>query len=251
MCKELNKLNVNEVGLSHHLLSLEVPALQSYRKTELNDILEKAGRHQSASVRKNELIDMIAVLQGEVRDGSINLDGVQLTDLKRSQERGKKLFQQLRKASIEAWVIKPLVSTVGMREGSRKEPEVLRALPKFLANPKLVLQKALIPFEDVILDLISISSGRSPNVRNEVDELAVRRSLVMCNASRRIDCIKTVGLVCSQNNQVMGDSRDGICAFTDELGNCNVAAVQVKTMTSTKTIEEAKLIQTRTSKALI
>ncbi|CAN8074414.1 unnamed protein product [Agarophyton chilense] len=251
MRKEQNKLNVNEVGLSHQLLSLEVPALQSYRKTELNDILEKAGRRQSASFRKNELIDMIAVLQGEVRDGTINLDGVQLTDLERSQERRKKLFQQLRKACIEAWVMKPLVSTVGMREGNRNEPEVLQALPKFLDNPELVFQKASIPLKDDILDLISISSGRSPNVRNEVDELEVRRNLVMCNASRRIDCIKTVGLVCSQNNRLMGDSPDGICEFTDELGNCNVAAVEVKTMTSTKTIEEAKFIRARTSKALI
>lgn len=48
------------------------------------------------------------------------------------QKAAEKVFHAFQEASLAAWVMKPLVATAGMKEGTRNESKIFEAMPKFL-----------------------------------------------------------------------------------------------------------------------
>ena len=121
---------------------------------------------------------------------------------------------EVRKTSLQTWVMKPLTATRGMKEGSENEKYVLQALPAFISQQRTVLTQ-----ED---------GGHFPSIYSSQFE---------------INYLKEVGFVCNKKNQTLGDSPDGVCGLRDSTVNAyRYCAIEIKTMTSSSTIEKAKSI---------
>lgn len=121
------------------------------------------------------------------------------------------MCEALREASVGAWVMKPLVSTRGMREGSRNEIEILKALKGFLSEQKVAYAR---------------SSGSSFFVQD---------------ADRRCEIryVRTVGLLQSCTTCILADSPDAVVAVADEEGDVTAMPVESKTMTAEGTVGAA------------
>ena len=110
------------------------------------------GRELSGAPSETMLVNAVLQLQPAIKEGTIQLD--ELSEDAVPEEaalngRAIKLLLKLsliltqewseaslREGSLHAWVMKPLVSAASMKEGSRNEIEVLKAIPVFMRNAK-------------------------------------------------------------------------------------------------------------------
>ena len=125
------------------------------------------------------------------------------------------IFQAFWEASLTAWVMKPLIPTIGMKEGSRNEVELVCALPSFFEDHKGAYRRGL------------CSSTYSWDLQFH---LTVKHVL-------------TTGLVESRSCAMLADSPDASMAATDDDDHTTVYAVEIKTMAAVRTIEAASLLR--------
>ena len=142
--------------------------------------------------------------------------------------RKEKYSHVIRKESIDAWAMKPLVATTGMKEGYLIEGYVVKALPEFLRSFNM-----------------SFARRSTAGEFYQENEIYGRTNSEGLN----VQVLKTVGLVHMKGNEVFGDSPDALCVFADDAGDCNCAVIEIKTMTSVATIEATYTI--RDIKAII
>ena len=207
-------------SLKDDILALTEINLNQKWKDDISKILSDAGRGQPASTRKSRLVQIALQLRESVREGEITIEesqplsATELLSLKKDT-----YMDSLRRASIDAWVMKPLVATSGMKEGSLNETSVLRTIPGFVSNHKgCYLRDRLTVFSDSSRYVLKFERGY------------------------RVLVVESVGLVCQKDNKMFGDSPDAsINADIDRVKR--PAAIEVKTMTSYIKIEQAKRIR--------
>ena len=158
-------------------------------------------------------------IQQAVVSGTDTLQEPEILDREDRMEReAKAVKQELLKASLSSWVMKPLVATAGMKEGSINKAEFLKALLSFVAS---------IPCVEAGTNNSVTSSSVFGNHGNK---------------NLRIDYIKSLGLVCRRSNEMLGDSPDGLCGLLGVSNDIICAVVEIKTITSPRTIEDAKKV---------
>lgn len=159
------------------------------------------------------------MLKADILSGAVEIRAAESSDLRTETERAesgvKRMLHALREASLHAWVMKPLVATAGMREGSRNEVEILKALPHFFESSKGAYKQ----------EMWSSSFAVDESLRFKV---------------RYIRC---TGLVESVDCKMLADSPDALLAATDNEDVTRICAVGVKTMTAVRTIESATALR--------
>ena len=79
-------------------------------------------------------------LKADIQSGTVSMEGGAEPDIISGNDLTKQAagayVRHFREASLTAWVMKPLVPTVGMKEGSRNEVELIRSLPRFFEDHK-------------------------------------------------------------------------------------------------------------------
>ena len=110
--------------------------------------------------------------------------------------------------------MQPLISTAGMKEGTQNAVDVLMAIPRFLQEH---------------------TAGEN------VCTFSMSTQWLMLEKNIA-DYIRCVGLVTSKAAPMLADSPDGILGYctTGDIHSC--AAIEVKTMTSPATIDNAKAL---------
>ena len=116
-----------------------------------------------------------------------------------------------------------------MKEGPINESEVLSALPTFVQEQNS-----------------AYAWGMNRNGYSGEGVYSRRQCMKFS-----VQFLRTVGLVCSARNEMLGDSPDGICALTDECGDTICAAVEIKTMTAAATVHEAKETRDQTDDIIV
>ena len=110
----------------------DIIAFDQVRTRKSNEVADKkllsdAGRLQPASIRKSQLVEIAWELRAGVINGSVLIETQQpLSDQEIFPLRKERYLHVLRKESIDAWVMKPLVATTGMKEGSLNEEYVVK-----------------------------------------------------------------------------------------------------------------------------
>lgn len=129
----------------------------------------------------------------------------------------------LYETSLQTWVMRPFISTPGLKEESMNELQVLKALPSFVEN-------------NYIVDANSFANGR------------VEDDMMLDSKPMRIDYVRNVGLTSSKNMELVGDSADGLVGIVSEDGDAFCAAAEIRTMISFRTINEAMKVQDKCCK---
>ena len=200
--------------LSQQIARYSASKINSLNMTELQRLLGDFERQPDARAPKAQLVAALLQTQSDIRNGTINLEGT--TDELRPEaellvEAENVVCEALREASVGAWVMKPLVTTMGMREGSRNEIEILKALREFLLRQEAAYAR---PF------------GSSVFVKDSGRRCVIRH-------------MRCVGLVESKSTSNIADSSEAVIAATDEDDTIVVMPVEVKTMTSISTVGAA------------
>ncbi|CDF34053.1 unnamed protein product [Chondrus crispus] len=188
-----------------------------FNRNDLQQMLGGFARGLSGAPSKTVLVNAVLQLQADIGAGTVELDddGADSVSLSASlTERASKLLQKLREASLHAWVMKPLVSTAGMKEGSRNEIEVLKAIPSFLSKTRGAYAHTRGVFNAV------------EYAHSDIRKIVIRH-------------IRSVGLVESKSSTMIADSPDGILACKNEIEESFVCAAEIKTMTALTTVSEA------------
>lgn len=124
-------------ALAERITGYSQSRINAFTKSELQEMLRSFGRPIELRAPKAQLVTAMLQLKHDITEENVNLEEPDestqseetlLSEAKEDVHRG------LLEASVSAWVMKPLVSTMGMREGSRNEIEVIKALPSFLRN---------------------------------------------------------------------------------------------------------------------
>lgn len=129
-----------------------------------------------------------------------------------------KVLYELRHVSLETWFMKSLKSTPGMKEGTRNEPEILRALDNFLC---------------VEYSNCSITPNLSSSIQCDYE------------TRFRVKYLQTVGLIQNRTHTMIGGSPDAVGCFNSGLHGDFVAAVEVKTTTSINTVVDATSVSAK------
>ena len=136
-CERLN-ISMRSVGLDVEqgavtsFMEASEDELSDMRKDDLLSMLAKIGRRLPSSLRKQQLVNKIISIQQAVLAGTDNLQEPKVLHEEGWMARdAKAVKQELLRASLSSWVMKPLVVTAGMKEGSINETEVLKVLPFF------------------------------------------------------------------------------------------------------------------------
>lgn len=107
-------------------------------KPELQAMLALFGRGREQRAPKSQVVAAVNLVKADICAGTIEVqrpsDDVMTTDEQRNSEAAKNVSHSLREASLNTWVMKPLLATAGMKKGSRNELEIIKALPYFFAN---------------------------------------------------------------------------------------------------------------------
>ena len=124
-------------ALAEQIVNYSPSRIGSFNKTGLQRMLGVFGRQLDTRATKAQMVSVVLQLQTDIRDETVDLERGQLevrseAELQLESESG--VCEALREASLGAWVMKPLVSTIGMKEGTRNEIEILKALWGFLAK---------------------------------------------------------------------------------------------------------------------
>ena len=120
------------------------------------------------------------------------------------------------KGSLSSWVMKPLVATSGKKEGSINETGLLKSLLSFVAStPRL-----------------------EAGTNNEVTSSLFVRDRVKTHL--RTAYIKSLGLVYQRGNYMLCSSPDGQCGLLEASNEIICTVIEVKTITSLRTIEDPK-----------
>ena len=229
--KERWETVINTVGITEREASTNVTAssvdgfmrtttesLSHMRKDEILSLLAAVGKRERASKRKQELIERIMQVQLLVSNGELVLCppiSETLSDEIREQNASGEVLCALYKASLSAWAMKPLIATASMKEGTLYEVEVLRSIPRFFQ-------------EHTVGDN---ACTFSMSTHGPIFE------------KYRADYIRYVGLVASKTVPMLADSPDGLLGYCTTGGIHSCAAIEVKTMTSPSTIDNAKALR--------
>ena len=111
--------------------------VNAFTRNDLQKVLQVFGKGVASSPAKAVLLTALFQLQADLHAGTVDLEAaenVQISVESQLKDSATLLLHTLREASLHAWVMKPLVSTAGMKEGSRNEVEVLRRIPGFLSD---------------------------------------------------------------------------------------------------------------------
>ena len=197
------------------LTDMSPSRISSSTKSDLQSILSVFERSLDTRVSKSELVSAVNQLKADIACNSVGLDADSSAgenEEEGGEQAAKTVSNAFREASLDAWVMKPLVATAGMKEGTRNEQNIVEALPKF--------------FKD------SAGAYRCP----------IGSSTFSWDASFscRIMHIRCTGLIESRRCAMLADSPDAVLAMQDEEEELEVCAVEVKTMTSVTTVEAAK-----------
>ena len=117
-------------------------SLTALRKEDLLRMLINLGYRQSSSLRKQQLIEKLLELQGNVRCGRtfiIPLDPHAVPENERRVLDSKIMKTEMLKASLDTWFMKPFSSTPGMKEGSLNERQVLTHLSNFFKRTQFLM----------------------------------------------------------------------------------------------------------------
>ena len=169
--------------------------IQSFNRSDLHQMLGVFGRGMVRSPAKAVLVTVLLQLQTDIIAGTVDLNETEEEPAPmeaRATESVSTLLLCLHEASVHSWVMKPLVSTAGMKEGSRNEIEVLRAIPKFLMENKGAYAQSS------TVETVVTYSYRAEK------ELTVQ-------------LIRSLGLIESKSSPMIADSPDALLACTDEL----------------------------------
>lgn len=188
--------------------------INSFTKNELQEVLGAFGRRYEMRVSKSQLVAAVLQLKQDIIDETVSWEeieeGVQSEENLLSEAKAA-VQNSLLQAFILAWVMKPLVPTMGMREGSRNEVEVIKALPAFFKNQKGAFVKA------------TRFSGYS----------------FQSDIGLSILHIRSTGFLESTSCKLLADSPDGIAAAINGDTVVEVFAVKIKTVTAPRTVQAA------------
>ena len=208
-----------EQGAVTSFMEASEDGLSDMRKDDLLSTLAKIGRRQTSSLRKQQLVIKIISIQQAVLAGTDTLQEPEVSDEEGCMARDSKSMEQEQlRASLSSWVLNPLVATSGMKEGSINETEFLKALPSFVVSTPC------------------LEGGENNGVTSS---LFVGDRV---NTHLRVDYIKRLGLVCQRGNEMLSDSPDGLCGLLGASNETICAVIEIKTMTSPPTIEDAKQV---------
>lgn len=206
----------------------EVNAQNAKHKTMefLRDLLNLSGRKPTGRLRKAILVEQLLKLKEDILSGNA-LSDEQLAEIHSnhinesvSRDLEKETKMALYLSSLESWVLKPLVTTPGMRDGSANEAHVLNRFKIFVQNNDVTLHTQKLSLE---------------NFENE------QQSRTKCSFS--VEYLRTFGLISKKDNSCFSDSPDGYCCLTDVDGESILAPLEIKSMTSNNSICWAKEVQ--------
>ena len=112
-------------------------SVSALRKDDLLTVLEDVGHDQPVSNRKPQLIDKIIQLQKNVADGTETVKIQEASSEIQSEQENKRLCNSLLETSLNTLFMKPLMSTVGMKEGSFSEHQVHKSLKTLFDKTKV------------------------------------------------------------------------------------------------------------------
>ena len=122
-------------SVGQRLLNSSASRISAITKAELILFLSVFGRSVDVRVNKPVVVAAVMQLKADIQSGTISMEGGTEPDIISGDDLTKqaagRICQAFREASLTAWVMKPLVPTVGTKEGSRNEVELVRALPSF------------------------------------------------------------------------------------------------------------------------
>lgn len=191
MRKQFTARNSSRQNLAASIGGYSQSRVTSFTKNELQAMLDVFGRRIETGVPKAQLVDAVLQLKQDIIEENVNLEGEEQGQQSEESillEATASALKALQEASVAAWVMKPLVTTMGMREGSRNEIEIAKTLPAFFDEQTGAYCKPL------------VSSSYKFDDVNRLKVLHVR----------------SVGLVESKNCQLLADSPDAIAAECDE-----------------------------------
>lgn len=188
------------------LREINVPIPARARVAQLKELLRD---EQTRFLQENDVLN------------ENNNDQRETTAENHSKSVSKAVRTQLRATSLSSWVMRPLTSTVGMKEGSANEIHILRAIPVFLKTRECAFNNRGDP------------QGSSGNTMTSDSNFENGSPM-----SLSISFLKQTGLVTNSTEPYLGDSPDGIFALKSD-NETLVAGVEVKTLTSITTISRA------------
>ena len=188
--------------------------ITSFTKSELKAMLDVFERHLELQVPKAQLVGAVLQLKQDIIDELVYLDAGESGQLSEHTILGsatKNARLSLQEASVSARVMKPLVTTMGMREGSRNEVDVAKALPAFCERQRGAYLK----------------------------QFLCQQYTFDGSARLKILHVRSTGLLQSKSCRLLADSPDGIRAALTQEGMVQVFALEIKTMTALTTIQSA------------
>ena len=205
------------------LIGMEVSTIRALRIVDLVKYLRVFEVQYPSGTRKQQLVELVCTLRSNLISGRLSVIEHTQSEEEMAKHYSANLLTNLRKASLSGWVMRPLVKTDGMKEGTLNEVEVLKRLPEFLNSARTMYESGSIN-----------SSGNTSTER-----------------LLKLRCIRCVGLLNSPTHPLISDSPDAIAALEDELGRVNVVSIEVKTMTSVSTISAAEQIRDSFDKVIL
>ncbi|PXF45451.1 hypothetical protein BWQ96_04749 [Gracilariopsis chorda] len=193
------------------LVSAETNTPNEKTKTELVAGMSRIGHPISSTQRKGEIVEKILLFLKQVQTGEVVLvenEAEELTAEEQVIAAKKKLLEVLYKRSLNSWVMKPLVSTVGMKEGSLNEKQVLIELSTFF-------------------DSHNVQEWLSTKMKGDTFKY-------------RADYIRTIGLISSRSYLMISDSPDALMVYLDKQEARHVCAFEIKTMNTVRTTEDTR-----------
>ena len=179
-------------------------------------MLSNFDRGLELRVPKSELVAAVNQLKADIASNLVETNSGLSDDDSSAEQRSHAAAQlvcnALREASLEAWVMKPLVAATGMREGTRNENNIVEALLAFLKNCGGAYRCRL----------------GSPNFQWD-ETFACEVKHVRCT-----------GLLENLRCPMLADSPDALLSAEDGEEDHHFYVVEVKTMTSIRTIDNAK-----------
>lgn len=195
--------------------------INAFTRNELQQMLNVFERRLDGAPSKAVLVNKVAQLQADLAAGDVELDTVAESIIPAESvmlDAINALMGGPRKASLRASVMKPQVSSAGIREGSQNEVEVLRAIPQFLDQNIGAYARQRAVFDGDVYAHSSVT--KLTNLH-----------------------ISSAGLIESGSSPMIGDSPDAIHAWTDQLNQKFVCAAGIKTMTALATVNEATILR--------
>ena len=137
----------SRASLAECISSSSASRISATTKPDLLNFLTVFGRVVDSRANKPEVLAAVMQLKADILSRSVCTDGGNeaddTTDDEMAERAAKRICNLFREASLTAWVMKPLVPTAGMKEGTRNELEIIRAIPNFFAGHLGAYKKGL------------------------------------------------------------------------------------------------------------